>query len=91
MENKTQSTLQTHGQSFIKFDKMVTPNIIQIIFYIGVALSVIMALSLFVVGGGSAIIGLFVLILGPLLVRVNCELIIVIFKIHEALQDLRYR
>ncbi|MDD2522583.1 MAG: DUF4282 domain-containing protein [Anaerolineaceae bacterium] len=80
------------------FDKMITPVIIKILFYIGVALAVIGGLIAFF-GGifsafqqgsiGPAIGGLIggplVIILGILLARVYAELLIVVFQIHQNL------
>ncbi|GEK89684.1 MULTISPECIES: DUF4282 domain-containing protein [Alkalibacterium] len=76
--------------SFFNFDTMITPKIIQIIFYIGLAVSIVSGLTT-IISGDSVFLGLAILIIGPLVIRVNCELVIVIFKIHEALQDMRYR
>lgn len=86
MDNNVQET----SKSFFNFDNMITPKIIQIIFYIGLGISILIGL-LMIMSGESPFGGLVILIMGPLLIRVNCELIIVIFKIHEALQDMRHR
>ncbi|NLK62634.1 MAG: DUF4282 domain-containing protein [Fusobacteria bacterium] len=40
-------------------------------------------------GGGQVITGLLTMIIGPLVARIQCELFIVIFKIHESLVILR--
>lgn len=77
-------------KSFFKFDSMITPNIIQLLFYIGLGFSVL-AGFLMITAGDSTFLGLMVMVLGPLLIRINCEMIIVLFKIHEALQDIRYK
>lgn len=80
---------------FAGFDKMITPVIIKILFWIGVGLSVIFGLTLIVTGafspwgGGLQVLsGILTLVVGPILVRVYCELLIVIFKMHEALQKI---
>ncbi|WP_423188956.1 DUF4282 domain-containing protein [Alkalibacterium sp. f15] len=90
MDNSTSNEVQQNSKSFFKFDNMITPKIIQIIFFLGLVISVLAGL-LMIVAGDMAFAGLVVIIMGPLLVRVNCEIIIVLFKIHEALQDIRYR
>lgn len=81
---------------FLAFRKMITPLIIQIIFWIGVAVCVLVGLASIIAGvgnhygGGSQVLGgVLVLILGPLAVRVNCELLIIIFRIHDRLVDIR--
>ena len=72
--------------NFFKFDRMITPSIIQIIFYIGIAVSAIISLGVMAIDLPSTIIpGIFLFLVLSLVMRVNCELIIVIFKIHETL------
>lgn len=80
---------------FISFNKMITPAIIRIIFWLGVAASVLLALVMIIggaaspYGGGAMVIGgLTLLVLGPLSVRIYCELLIVMFKIHETLNTI---
>jgi hypothetical protein len=81
---------------FLKFRKMLTPLIIQIIFWIGVALCVIFGLIMIVAGAGSqfgggaqVLMGLLTIILGPVIVRIYCELLIVIFRINDTLTDIK--
>lgn len=73
---------------FISFDKMLTPTLIKILFWIGVAISVLFGLSLMFEGDFAVILGLLVIIVGPLITRIYCELLIVFFKIHESLTNL---
>lgn len=80
---------------FTNFDKMITPTIIKILFWVGVALSALSGLFFIVygvimpfAGGGMVLLGLLTIVVGPILVRVNCELLIVIFKMHEALDKI---
>lgn len=91
MEKSTQESKQLSGGSLFSFDRMITPKIIQIIFYIGLVVFVLAGVGIILTGELSPVVGLLVIIVGPLLVRVNCELIIVIFKIHEALQSIRLK
>ncbi|NLP24330.1 MAG: DUF4282 domain-containing protein [Syntrophomonadaceae bacterium] len=79
-------------KKFLYFDEMLTPKIIQIVFWLTsvifiVAGLVIMARSYDV----GFLIGLAMVVLGPFLIRVWCELMIVIFKIHESLQFIKKR
>ena len=79
--------------AFLRFKKMITPIIIQILFWIGVVVCVIGGILQIVsgvstpYGGGGSIVfmGILLLLLGPILVRVGCELIIVLFNIHDML------
>lgn len=80
-------------QDFINFNKMITPAIIKIIFWIGVGLSVLMGLGQILAGfmrfgGLQVFIGLGMLLVGPLFTRVYCEILIVLFKMHETLQQI---
>jgi hypothetical protein len=78
---------------FLKFKKMMTPIIIQILFWIGVAVCVIAGIIEIVsgintpYGGGGSVVfmGILLLLLGPILVRVWCELMLVLFSIHDTL------
>ncbi|GAB2497546.1 hypothetical protein GCM10008929_18120 [Alkalibacterium psychrotolerans] len=76
------------AQSYFKFDRMITPRIIEIIFVIGLVVTVLAGLA---VMSQSVLAGILIILIGPLMIRINCELIIVVFKIHEALQDIRQR
>lgn len=69
---------------FLRFRRMVTPVLIQLLFWLGV---------LTAIGGGVVLmitenvpVGLAVVLLGPIAVRVYAELLIVLFRIHSALQ-----
>lgn len=74
---------------FTKFDKMITPTIIKFLFWVGVALSVIAGLAMLFQGGVSSLFGILTIVIGPLFTRLYCELLIVIFKIHENLVAIR--
>ena len=70
---------------FLAFRKMITPMVIQILFWIGVAVCVLGGLVTMIGGatssrgGGAAVLsGLVMLVLGPLAVRIYCELLIII-------------
>ena len=79
---------------FLSFRKMITPIIIQIIFWIGVAFSVIAGLGTIIAGigdygGGLAVLGgLATIIFGPIVVRIYCELLILFFRMNETLTDI---
>ena len=81
---------------YLTFRKMITPVIIQILFWIGVAICVISGIAGIAVGtssdfGGGEIVfaGFLTLILGPIFVRVYCELIIVMFRILDVLREIQ--
>jgi len=93
--NVTELYVKDKASAFLKFDQMVTPGIIQIIYYIGIAIGVLMGFSMVLRGlsaygsGAEVLMGLVFMLVIPLFVRVWCELTIVVFKIHEALQVIK--
>lgn len=68
------------------FDTMITPIIIKIVFWIGVIGCVIGGIGMFF--NDEVVGGLLCIFLGPLLVRLYCELIIVMFKIFQSLKQI---
>ncbi|RLE33435.1 hypothetical protein DRJ24_05290 [Candidatus Acetothermia bacterium] len=76
---------------YLTFRRFITPVVIQAIFWLGVAVCVIRGITMIAAspgafGGAIGIVGgLIVLFVGPIAVRVICELIMAIFRIHEAL------
>ena len=84
-------------KEFLSFRRMITPSIIQIIFWIGVVVSIIAGLVGIGAGfaggsgnGGALVLnGLLTLLIGPIIVRIYCELLIVIFRINDTLTDIR--
>ena len=81
---------------FIKFRKMITPAIIQVLFWVGAVMSVLvglvaMASSFGRYGGGAAVFlgGFFIIILGPVVVRIYCELLILFFRMNETLTEIK--
>lgn len=79
-------------ERWLNFDHFITPTVIKIIFFIGAGLAILSGLiTLFAGPGGffaNLIMGLVTMVLGPILVRVYCELIIVAFKIYENIKEL---
>lgn len=84
-------------KDFLAFRTMLTPILIQIIFWVGAGICIAIGLVYFVSGftaqyGGSPNIlkGLAILILGPLTVRIYCEILIIIFRINETLTEIKH-
>ena len=75
---------------FLTFKKMITPIVIQVIFWLMILVCFIGAIISFAQGTGASVLsGLFMLILGPIFVRVYCELIIVVFRVRDLLEDIK--
>lgn len=80
----------------LNFDKMLTPKIITVVYWImllGVAIGGLG--SIFAGPGGFSISSLFMGVVyavgGAVAVRIWCELLIVAFKMNEALQEIRHK
>jgi hypothetical protein len=74
-------------KDFLFFRRMLTPLIIQIIFWVGAVVAFVGGIvAMFTTG---FLYGLLTAILGPILVRIWTELIIVLFKINDSLSDIR--
>ena len=71
---------------FLSFRKMITPLFIQVIFWIGIVGIVINALMFM---RFSVFTGLIILIIGPLMWRIYCELVILFFRMYEELTAIR--
>ena len=74
---------------FFSFRRMITPIIIQVLFWIFTAIAVIGGIVLLFRGGAQTALGLVWIVVGPLIARVYCEILIVVFRINETLTDIR--
>jgi hypothetical protein len=77
---------------FLTFRKYLTPFVIQILFWIGVGVCVVEGITMIASVGAFArgigiVNGLLVLLVGPIAVRVICELIMAVFGIHDSLKE----
>ena len=70
---------------YLSFKKLITPVFIQGFFWVAVAVCTITAL--FDSGGFWA--GLLQLLFGPIVIRIFCESLIVVFEINETLTEIR--
>ncbi|WP_331281112.1 DUF4282 domain-containing protein [Guyparkeria halophila] len=78
------------------FDKMLTPKFITVIYWLLLVGVVIGGIGM-MFGGfngfsfGTFISGLLTIVFGAIGARIWCELMIVLFKMNEALQDMRHK
>ena len=71
------------------FDSMLTPKIITFVYWLMLAAAVISGVSaMFTTYGGGFFTGAGILIAGVIGARIWCELLIVLFKIHENLKKI---
>ena len=79
---------------FLTFRRMITPLVIQIVFWIGIIGILVLGIVAIVDGasgetdGGAVVLGVLFIIFGPMIWRVFCELLILIFRIIEKLANL---
>ena len=85
-------------KDFLKFKKMITPIIIPILFWIGTIVSVIAGIVFialgasnnFGAGGGEMVLmGFCYLFLGPIVIRIYCEFLIILFSVNDKLTDIK--
>ena len=70
-------------KAFLNYEYMITPGVLKIISYIGMVLAIIA--GLFTAFTADFITGIGTAILGPIIVRIYAELMLVIFEIHKSI------
>jgi hypothetical protein len=83
--------LKTNMKDLFFFDSMLTPKIITFVYWLGLLSVVIGGFGSIFSHYGSIWSGLGIIIGGTIGVRIWCELLIVLFKIHENLQKIANR
>ena len=91
-------------KKLLTFDEMIAPKIITILYWLMLAAVIIQSLGIMFSGGiggssygggpslgavGAFFAGLLALVMGAIMVRVWCELLIVLFKMYENLKAIR--
>ncbi|MCK4394827.1 DUF4282 domain-containing protein [Candidatus Bipolaricaulota bacterium] len=83
-------------KDFLNFKTMITPAVIQVLFWIGVVGCIVLGIMLIVEANSPgmespplAILGVLVMFLGPLFVRVGCEMTMVFFSINDHIAIIR--
>ena len=74
-------------RDFLRFRRMLTPLLIEIIFWAGTIMCIITGLKNMLTPGGI-VLGISILISGPIALRLISEIIIVLFRIHQALETM---
>ena len=95
VKEEEQSTKSSSGD-FWAFKRMITPAIIQILFWVGSIITMIFGIIQIVIGvtesyggGGLVLVGLITTLIGPLIIRIYCELLILLFRMHETLIEIK--
>ena len=76
-------------KDFITFKSMVTPYLIQIIFWLGIVIVFATGIFLMTSGGIEILAGLFMWFFGVFYVRVFCEIMIIFFRIYDTLREIK--
>jgi hypothetical protein len=71
---------------FLGFRKMITPVVIQVVFWLGLLMNLGASIYVMSRGGLSILFGFLMIFFGSLMVRVYCELIILLFRIYDSLR-----
>jgi hypothetical protein len=75
---------------YLTFRKMITPVVIQVVFWLGALAFVIGGIGTMFAGPyGGFWKGLIVLVFGTLFWRIWCELVIVFFSMNDSLKQIR--
>jgi hypothetical protein len=81
---------------FLLFRRMITPIIIQALFWIGSVFCILLGFAAIVGGanayrgGGAQVLGgLAMIVIGPVMVRIYCELLILFFRMNETLTEIK--
>ncbi|GAB4221936.1 MAG: DUF4282 domain-containing protein [Francisella sp.] len=94
VENKVGNVVLNFLKKFISFDNMITPNLIVVIFWImfvGILFKgLAVMLSAFSHGNSFLLFfyGIFQIFIGVLIVKVFCEILVVLFKINDSLKEI---
>jgi hypothetical protein len=76
---------------FLRFETMITPILIQIIFWIAVVVAVIIGVIIISDRSGPSILGgISLIVFGPILARIYAEIMIVLFKINDHLRQIQH-
>lgn len=79
-------------RDLLYFDSMITPKLITLVYWIALALLALFSVFALFAGEGNFFVRLLGLLvgvpLGALLIRVYCELLMVLFKINDNIQKL---
>ena len=75
---------------FLTFRRMITPIFIQAIYWVVTALVILGGLGLLFAGDGAEmkLLGLALIIIGPIGVRIYAEILLVVFRINDTLTDI---
>ena len=72
-------------KAFFNYEYMITPGILKILSYIAAVVVVIMGIFALT---ADAVTGISMIVLGPIVIRIYAELMLVVFEIHGELKKI---
>lgn len=81
-------------KNFFSFNKLVTPYIVQILFWMGISVWAYKMVELFKefkLGQANVMAAITLIVVWPLTLRLYCEIIMLLFKINENLLKLNQK
>ncbi len=82
-------------REFLYFDTMITPKLITLVYWIALVVLALGCVSVLLAGEGGIVVRVLTVVvgapLGALMIRVYCELLMVLFKINDNIQKLADR
>lgn len=78
-------------KELLTFRRLVAPVLVQALSWLATAAVIVVGLAYLIAGAGARgrITGLLTLLLGPLVIRVGAELMLVLFRINATLRDIK--
>ena len=73
-------------KAFLNYEYMITPGVLKILSYIGMVLAVIA--GLFTAFTADFMTGIGTAVLGPIIVRIYSELMLIVFEVHKELKKI---
>ena len=92
--NREKKEMKDLVLELLNFKKLITPKVITFVYWLMLAGSLIAGITVMNMGYRSItlvqfLVGIGVMVVGIVIARIWCELLIVLFKMNEALQDIR--
>jgi len=73
-------------KAFLNYEYMITPGVLKILSYIGMVLAVIV--GLFTAFTAEFFTGIGTAVLGPIVIRIYAELMLIVFELHKELKKI---
>ena len=72
-------------KAFFSYEYMITPGILKILSYIAAVVVVIMGIFALT---ADAVTGISMIVLGPIVIRIYAELMLIVFEVHKELKKI---